>query len=96
MDASGRWTTAISARTWGCSPPDRNKSILCSGTTFDMQERRREPDRSPGSMSHDPMELSDGMTKFCAKCGRILGYRAARNIEWIATEAANRGCDWGS
>jgi hypothetical protein len=45
--------------------------------------------------THDPMELEDSMTKFCAKCGRILAYRAARNIPWISTVAESRGCDWG-
>jgi hypothetical protein len=58
-------------------------------------ERRREPNKSGVAGVHDPMELEDGMTKFCAKCGRILAYRAARNIPWISTEAGNRGCDWG-
>ena len=30
-------------------------------------ERRREPNKSPVARIHDPMELEDGMTKFCAK-----------------------------
>ena len=58
-------------------------------------ERRREPNRTPPARTHNPMGLEDGMTKFCAKRGRILAYRAARNATWIATEAGTRGCDWG-
>jgi hypothetical protein len=57
--------------------------------------RNRAPVSTPVAKIHDPMELEDGMTKFCAKCGRILAYRAARNAPWISSGARSRGCDWG-
>jgi hypothetical protein len=44
---------------------------------------------------HDPMENEDGMNQFCAKCGRVIGYRPVRNTPWISTEAGKRTCDWG-
>jgi hypothetical protein len=58
-------------------------------------DRSREPARTPAANIHAPMDLEDGMTKFCAKCGRILAYRAARNLPWISTESGKGGCDWG-
>jgi len=58
-------------------------------------DRSRPPIRVPADRRHDPMEASDEMTQFCAKCDRVLGYRAARNTPWISTEAGARSCDWG-
>jgi hypothetical protein len=66
-----------------------------AGTDREPMERAREPTKMPGDHKHDAMEGPDGMTRFCAKCGRIRAYRAVRNVAWISTEAGNRGCDWG-
>jgi hypothetical protein len=88
----------MTARTaWGCRPAGvlRGRAMVAAGTEREMMERAREPTKTPGDHKHDPMEGPDAMTRFCAKCGRILAYRAVRNVPWISTEAENRGCDWG-
>jgi hypothetical protein len=58
-------------------------------------DRAREPIKQPADNRHDAMEFSDGMARFCAKCGRVIAYRAFRNTPWFSTEAGNRSCDWG-
>ncbi|HZY71277.1 MAG TPA: hypothetical protein VFF67_09930 [Thermoplasmata archaeon] len=47
------------------------------------------------SIVQEPTESSDRLLQFCGKCGRVLGHRITRNVEWVGTVASSRKCDWG-